>query len=131
MPSVEEAAFKWFDMFNRGRITVEVDTADLGKRIGAVAAIGRQATVGLIVVGQLIGTAIVMAILLEPSASGFEGFAYAAMIAFAITLLVSFWVLFRTLDRPRRRRAPATPTPLATRGDLRLWHHRQRCAARA
>lgn len=96
-PSVEEAAFKWFDMFNRGRITVEVDTADLGRRIGAVAAIGRQATVGLIVVGQLIGTAIVMAILLQPSASGFEGFAYAAMIAFAITLLVSFWVLFRML----------------------------------
>ena len=111
VPSVEDAAFKWFDMFNRGRITVEVDTADLGKRIGAVAAIGRQATVGLIVVGQLIGTAIVMAILLEPSASGFEGFAYAAMIAFAITLLVSFWVLFRMLTSrdddeppPRRRR---------------------------
>ena len=97
VPSVEDAAFKWFDMFNRGRITVEVDTADLGKRIGAVAAIGRQATVGLIVAGQLIGTAIVMAILLQPGASGFEGFAYAAMIAFAVTLLVSFWVLFRML----------------------------------
>jgi ubiquinone biosynthesis protein len=97
VPSVEEAAFKWFDMFNRGRITVEVDTADLGKRIAGVAAIGRQATVGLIVAGQLIGTAIVMAILLQPGASGFEGFAYAAMIAFALTLLVSFWVLFRML----------------------------------
>jgi ubiquinone biosynthesis protein len=109
VPSVEEAAFKWFDMFNRGRITVEVDTADLGKRIGAVAAIGRQATVGLIVVGQLIGTAIVMAILLQPGASGFEGLAYAAMIAFAITLIVSFWVLFRMLterddDEPTGRR---------------------------
>jgi ubiquinone biosynthesis protein len=110
VPSVEDAAFKWFDMFNRGRITVEVDTADLGKRIGAVAAIGRQATVGLIVAGQLIGTAIVMAILLQPSASGFEGFAYAAMIAFAITLIVSFWVVFRMLttrdddDPPPRRR---------------------------
>ncbi len=111
VPSMEEAAFKWFDMFNRGRITVEVDTADLGRRIGAVAAIGRQATVGLIVVGQLIGTAIVMAILLQPSASGFEGFAYAAMIAFVVTLLVSFWVLFRMLtgtdddeEPPARRR---------------------------
>jgi ubiquinone biosynthesis protein len=111
VPSVEEAAFKWFDMFNRGRITVEVDTADLGRRIGALAALGRQATVGLIVAGQLIGTAIVMVILLQPGASGFEGFAYAAMIAFAITLLVSFWVLFRMLTAhdddepaPRRRR---------------------------
>ena len=40
-----------------------------------------------------------MAILLQPSASGFEGFAYAAMIAFAVTLIVSFWVLFRMLTR--------------------------------
>ena len=99
VPSVEQAAFKWFDMFNRGRITVEVDTADLGKRIGAVADIGRQATIGLIVAGQLIGTAIVMAILLQPGAAQFASFAYVAMIAFAVTLLVSFVVLFRMLTR--------------------------------
>jgi ubiquinone biosynthesis protein len=99
VPSVEDAAFKWFDMFNKGRITVEVDTADLGKRIGQMADIGRQATVGLIVAGQLIGTAIVMVILLEPGAEQFAGFAYVAMIAFAVTLLVSFIVLFRMLRR--------------------------------
>ena len=97
VPSVEQAALKWFDMFNRGRITVEVDTADLGRQIGAVADIGRQATIGLIVAGQLVGTAIVMAILLEPGAVQFAGLAYVAMIAFAVTLLVSFWVLFRQL----------------------------------
>ena len=45
--------------------------------------------------GQLIGTAIVMAIMLQPSLAEFQGVAYAAMIAFAITLFVSFVVLFR------------------------------------
>ncbi len=101
VPSVEVAAFKWFDMFNRGRIVVEVDTADLGRRIGAVADIGRQATIGLIVAGQLVGTAIVMAILLQPDASQFASLAYVAMIAFAATLLVSFWVLIKMLTAGR------------------------------
>ena len=52
---------------------------------------------GIIVVGQLIGTAIAMVILLQPALSAFTGVAYVAMIAFGITLLVSFWVLFRML----------------------------------
>ena len=72
--------------------------------------IGRQATVGVIVVGQLIGTAIVMAILLQPSLTQFQGFAYLAMIAFGVTLIVSFIVLFRVFlapPRPRRRTAEA------------------------
>ena len=52
---------------------------------------------GLIVVGQLIGTAIAMIILLQPALEQFIGFAYVAMIAFGLTLLVSFGVLFRVL----------------------------------
>jgi hypothetical protein len=54
----------------------------------------------LIVVGQLIGTAIVMAILLQPSLSQFQGVAYLAMIAFGVTLIVSFIVLFRVFFAP-------------------------------
>ncbi len=96
-PSMESAAFKWLDMFNRGKITVEVDTSDLGRSIERINDVGRQATVGIVVVGQLIGTAIVMAILLQPSLSEFLGFAYLAMTAFGITLVVSFVVLFRML----------------------------------
>jgi len=90
-------------MFNRGKITVEVDTKGLERSIASVSDIGRQATVGVIVVGQLIGTAIVMAILLQPELSQFQGVAYLAMIAFAVTLVVSFVVLFRVFfgrDRP-------------------------------
>ena len=95
VPSIEGAALKWLDMFNQGKLTVEVDTSDLNKSVVKVGEVARQATVGLIVVGQLIGTAIVMAILLQPSLSQFLGFAYLAMIAFAVTLIVSFVVLFR------------------------------------
>ena len=50
-------------------------------------------------VGQLIGTAIAMSILLQPALAAYTGLAYVAMIAFGVTLLVSFWVLFRVLLR--------------------------------
>jgi ubiquinone biosynthesis protein len=102
-PSLEAAAFKWLDLFNKGKITVEVDTSDLSRALDNVGTLGRQATVGLIVVGQLIGTAIAMIILLQPALAQFIGFAYAAMIAFGVTLLVSFVVLFKVLFGSERR----------------------------
>lgn len=108
VPSLEEAAFKWIDLFNKGRITVEVDTTQLSDSIEQVSGLGRQATIGLIVVGQLIGTAIAMVILLQPVLAQFAGLAYFAMMAFGFTLLVSFFVLFRVLfhkdEEPRPRR---------------------------
>lgn len=97
VPNVETAALKWFDMFNRGKLTVELDTSDLSRSLDKFGGLGRHATVSIVVVGQLIGTAIVMAILLQPGQQQYVGFAYAAMIAFAVVLVVSFWVLFRML----------------------------------
>jgi ubiquinone biosynthesis protein len=97
VPNVETAALKWFDMFNRGKLTVELDTSELNRSVDKVSGLGRQATAGIVVVGQLIGTAIVMAILLQAGQDQYIGFAYAAMIAFAIVLVVSFVVLFRML----------------------------------
>ena len=95
VPSLEGATLKWLDQYNKGKFVVEIDTTGLEKSISSVSDIGRQATVGVIVVGQLIGTAIVMAIMLQPSMTEFQGLAYLAMIAFAVTLIVSFVVLFR------------------------------------
>ena len=103
VPSMEGAALQWLDMFNKGKIIVEVDTKGLERSIGGINEIGRQATVGVIVVGQLIGTAIVMAILLQPSLAQFQGVAYLAMIAFGVTLIVSFIVLFRVFLAPPPR----------------------------
>ncbi len=97
VPSIESAAFQWLDAFNKGKLTVELDTSQLTQSVDKLGGLGRQATVGLIVVGQLIGTAIAMVILLQPALAAFTGFAYVAMIAFALTLLVSFYVLFQML----------------------------------
>jgi ubiquinone biosynthesis protein len=100
VPNMESAALSWIDQFNKGKLTVEVDTKGLERSIAGINDIGRQATVGVIVVGQLIGTAIIVAILLQPSLSEFQGLAYFAMIAFAVTLVVSFIVLFRVFLQP-------------------------------
>ena len=54
---MEAAALKWLDLFNKGKIVVEVDTSQLSDAVEKVGGLGRQATTGLIVVGQLIGTA--------------------------------------------------------------------------
>jgi hydrogenase nickel incorporation protein HypB len=96
-PSMEAAALKWLDLFNKGKIVVEVDTSQLSDAVSKVGGLGKQATTGLIVVGQLIGTALAMIILLQPALSQFIGLAYLAMIAFGVTLVVSFVVLFRLL----------------------------------
>ena len=77
VPSLEAATLSWLDQYNKGKFVVEVDTKGLEKSISSVSEIGRQATVGVIVVGQLIGTAIVMAIMLQPSLTQFQGLAYA------------------------------------------------------
>ena len=95
---MEEAALKWLDLFNRGKIVVEVDTSQLSQAVEKVGGLGKQATTGLIVVGQLIGTAIAMIILLQPALSQFVSFGYMLIIAFGVTLLVSFWFLFRVLS---------------------------------
>ena len=103
IPNLETATLSWLDQYNKGKFVVEVDTKGLEKSIKSVSDIGRQATVGVIVVGQLIGTAIVMAILLQPSLTQFQGAAYLAMIAFGVSLIVSFVVLFRVFFAPPNR----------------------------
>jgi ubiquinone biosynthesis protein len=94
-PSLDSAIISWLDVINRGKLVVEVDTDELNRAVAKVGDVGRQATIGLIVVGQLIGTAIVITILLQPALAEYQGVAYAAMIAFGVTLFVSFVVLFR------------------------------------
>jgi ubiquinone biosynthesis protein len=97
LPTLESGAFKWLDVFSRGRITVELDTSDFDRSFGKAANVGRQATVGVIVVGQLIGSAIVMGTLLQPALAEFQLFGLLAMAAFGMSLALSFLVLRRVL----------------------------------
>jgi ubiquinone biosynthesis protein len=55
---------------------------DLNRQIGKVGDLGRQVAIGMLVTGQLIGTAILAAVLLQPSvADEFQTFGYIGLVA--------------------------------------------------
>jgi ubiquinone biosynthesis protein len=100
LPTLEAAVWKWMDQFGRGKLVVEVDTSDLNRQIGKVGDLGRQLAIGMLVTGQLIGTAILTVVLLQTSTTEFQTFAYLGLIAFAVSLLISLYVLVRALRQP-------------------------------
>ncbi|MDH4141806.1 MAG: AarF/UbiB family protein [Chloroflexota bacterium] len=101
LPTLESAVWKWMDQFGKGKLVVEIDTSELNREIGRVSDLGRQVAVGMLVTGQLIGTAILAVVLLQPSTiAEFATFAYFGLIAFGVSLIVSMVVLFRTLRSP-------------------------------
>src|SRR4029078_6080108 len=86
------------DPFGKGKLVIEVDTSDLNREIGKVSDLGRQLAVGMLVTGQLIGTAILAVVLLQPQAlEEFQTFAYLGLVSFAFALFVSLYVLYRAL----------------------------------
>jgi ubiquinone biosynthesis protein len=98
LPELETAAWSWLDQFGKGRLVVTIDTSDLNKQIGKVSDLGRQVAIGMLVTGQLIGTAILAAVLLQPTVSTeFQTFGYVGLITFGISLIVSMYVLFRQI----------------------------------
>jgi len=109
MPTLEDAAWSWLDQFGKGRIEVHVDTSDLGNQIEKINELGRQLAIGMLAAGQLIGTAILAVILLQPAAEQFQSLGYFAIMAFVVALAISLYILFRALRGPskgRRRHAP-------------------------
>lgn len=98
LPTLESAVWSWMDQFGKGKLVVEIDTSELNKEIGKVSDLGRQLAIGMLVTGQLIGTAILAVVLLQPQAlEEFQTFAYIGLIAFGVSLLVSLYVLYRAL----------------------------------
>ena len=80
---------------------VEVDTSKLNDQIAKVSDLGRQLAIGMLVTGQLIGTAILAVVLLQPTvAEEFQTFGYIGLLAFGVSLIVSMYVLFRALRTP-------------------------------
>jgi len=101
LPTLEAAAWSWVDQFGKGKLVVEVDTTALNEQIAKVGDLGRQLAIGMLVTGQLIGTAILAVVLLQPATlDEFATFAYIGLIAFGVSLFVSMYVLYRALRAP-------------------------------
>ena len=63
LPSLREATFSWLDQYQKGRFVVTLDTSDLQKGLTSVGSVSRNLTIGLIMAGQLIAVALVLAVL--------------------------------------------------------------------
>ncbi len=101
LPTLESAAFMWIDQFGKGKITVAIDTSDLDTQFRQLDDTGRRLTVGLLTVGQLIGTAILAVVLLQPAIAETVGpLASIAVFAFFGVLAYSLFVVYRVGRRP-------------------------------
>lgn len=64
LPSLRQATLSWLDQYQRGRFVVTLDTSDLQKGLTSVGSVSRNLTIGLIMAGQLIAIALVLAVLI-------------------------------------------------------------------
>ncbi|MGI9529680.1 MAG: AarF/UbiB family protein [Acidimicrobiia bacterium] len=108
MPSLQEGALKWLTNLKKGGFKVELDTSDLDRHVVALRGVAMMMTLGLLIAGMVIGSALAAGI------GGLEGSALAPVVDFAvivfaisagvgaIAILVLSWRLFRA-TRPARR----------------------------
>jgi predicted unusual protein kinase regulating ubiquinone biosynthesis (AarF/ABC1/UbiB family) len=59
LPDLQSATLSWLDQYQKGKIVVEVNTADLSREIGRVSQIGQMLAAGLVIAGMLVATGIV------------------------------------------------------------------------
>ena len=108
MPSLQEGLLRWLTNLKQGGFKVELDTSDIDRHVHALRGIAMMFTLGILVTGLLIGSALAAGI------GGLKGSALAPVTDFAasifaiasavgmIAVIVLAWRLFR-LSRPRRR----------------------------
>jgi ubiquinone biosynthesis protein len=108
LPSLQEGALKWLTNLKQGGFKVELDTSDLDRHVHAMRGIAMMITLGILVVGLVIGSALAAGIgglegsVLEPVTDlAVTIFAVSAVVG-GIAVVVLAWRLFR-LSRPPRR----------------------------
>jgi hypothetical protein len=98
-PWVERALFDLRGAMGLAPIRVNVETRIAGPSVDHGRDLGKELTVGLIVAGQLIASAIAMSTLLQPALAAFQLVGLLAMAASWSSLIVSFAVLRRSASR--------------------------------
>jgi len=106
LPSLQDAANRWLHQYRQGRFEVKLDTSDLEPRINELRTIARGTTLGLLVVGVLVASAIAAN---SPSIGPLRSLRDVALTAYAVALvlgavLVSV-LLWRAIRRPKHSNA--------------------------
>ncbi|NTU81562.1 MAG: AarF/ABC1/UbiB kinase family protein, partial [Chloroflexales bacterium] len=104
LPSLQEAAVKWLDQYQAGKLKLEIDTGELSgelKRLSSSTKDGLQRlSIGLILAGMLIGSAIGLSFL-NPVEGAIWQYIYAVVLAAFLAVLlysaVVVWMLVRSM----------------------------------
>lgn len=92
IPSLREATFSWLDQYQRGKFVVTIDTGDLQKGLQSVGSVSRNLTVGLVIAGQLVALALVLAVVIGVEALR-DDLMDLLIVAFVGFLAFSIWMI--------------------------------------
>ena len=99
LPRLRQAAFSWLDQFEQGRLVMGIDQDDLQRSLGSVGSLNRNVTIGVIIAGQLIAVAVVIAVLVGSDTLNDDGITL-AILAFLGFLAFSMWMVRRVSRNP-------------------------------
>jgi hypothetical protein len=102
VPDLQSATLSWLDQYQKGKIVVEVNTADLSREIGKVGRVGQTLAAGIILAGAIIATGIVFTATLVSSTNivVFLPLPIILLIIFVALLVVGVRVTSRMLGGP-------------------------------
>ncbi|MFN8482365.1 MAG: AarF/UbiB family protein [Anaerolineae bacterium] len=107
LPSLEDATLSWITQYKRGKFVVTVDTSDLTKGVDRFSLAVNRLTLGIILVGMLIGSAIALTSLrawFEPTESVFYPLLLAGV--FGIVLVFAGYVAIKMAGSLREPKDP-------------------------
>jgi hypothetical protein len=97
VPLLQEEAAKRLESPLRRRLSIELDTSELNKRLDAIGRVSRQAIVALVLVGLLISSALVARVSLGQNGSDWDFLTGLAAFTFVGAVIGSAYFLFITL----------------------------------
>jgi ubiquinone biosynthesis protein len=101
LPSLQEATNMWLRQARAGRFQVKLDTSDLEPRMQELRGIANTMTLGLVIVGVLIASAIAAN---APHTGTFQWVRDAGLVVYAVALLLAAALCVKMLRRSRRDR---------------------------
>ena len=105
LPSLQEATIKWLDQYQAGKFVLELNTDDLNRQVGRAYEGLERLTIGLILAGMLVGTAIGMAFMSSLASDPRWALAYILLVlVFLGVLLFSGIIVYRIMHPTDRSR---------------------------
>ena len=108
MPSLSGATLSWLDQYQKGRFEVYLDTSGLAKEVDKLGNLGRQISIGVILVGTIIGSAIAISAIGAYTTQSrlWDFFFRMAYIGYVLPMLIAVFVLLRLIWRWMRGKPP-------------------------